>query len=104
MCIRDRPGTCRSGRDPRRPEGFNFPDSGSAAPVACALFYRKELHAVLAPVRTGAGCATGRRLAARPLPEPWARTVAGADAHEGWNPYLVHIHFAPQRADSVDRE
>jgi UvrD/REP helicase N-terminal domain len=25
------------------PEGFNFPDSGAAAPVACALLYRKEL-------------------------------------------------------------
>jgi hypothetical protein len=34
-------------------EGFNFPDSWSAAPVACALLYRKELHAVLAPVLPG---------------------------------------------------
>ena len=32
------------------PEGFNFPDSGPAPPVACALPYRKELDAVLAPV------------------------------------------------------
>src|SRR4030065_128365 len=37
----------------KKPEGFNFPDSGSAAPVACALLYRTELHAVLAPVPPG---------------------------------------------------
>jgi hypothetical protein len=44
-----------------RPEGFSFPDSGSAAPVACALLYRKELHAVLAPVLPGSPSPRSRR-------------------------------------------